>query len=145
MACIGVGYVISGTCTWCADAISGRVQARVVAVRQTQHVLFSNFAHNSPPPAESVTCAAPVRPSIASHAPLGVFVPHIVWLWNIVTAWGMYEYARDRCDYYIPSIVSGRKLKQSTHKPFCPICVAQMETDLVGYHFCYSYEGVPRN
>lgn len=42
-----------------------------------------------------MTCLS-VRPSIASCVPLGVFVPHIVWLWNIVKAWGMYEYARDR-------------------------------------------------
>lgn len=49
MACIGVAYIIPGTCTWCADVISGRMQARVVAVCEMQHVLFSNFAHNSPP------------------------------------------------------------------------------------------------
>lgn len=27
----------------------------------------------------------------------GVFVAHIVWLWNVVTAWGMYDFARARC------------------------------------------------
>ena len=27
----------------------------------------------------------------------GVFVSHIVWLWNVVTAWGMYDFARARC------------------------------------------------
>eukprot|EP00904_Undaria_pinnatifida_P010038 jgi/Undpi1/6164/HiC_scaffold_20.g08648.m1 len=26
----------------------------------------------------------------------GVSVPHIVWLWNVVTAWGMYDFARER-------------------------------------------------
>eukprot|EP00752_Nemacystus_decipiens_P010284 g9164.t1 len=28
--------------------------------------------------------------------PTGVFVCHIVWLWNVVTAWGMYDFARAR-------------------------------------------------
>ncbi|CAN0318645.1 unnamed protein product [Ectocarpus sp. 6 AP-2014] len=28
--------------------------------------------------------------------PTGVFVPHIVWMWNVVTAWGMYDFARAR-------------------------------------------------
>eukprot|EP00904_Undaria_pinnatifida_P010039 jgi/Undpi1/6165/HiC_scaffold_20.g08649.m1 len=32
----------------------------------------------------------------AYDTPTGVFVPHIVWLWNVVTAWGMYEFARNR-------------------------------------------------
>ena len=26
----------------------------------------------------------------------GVFVSHIVWMWNVVTAWGMYDFARAR-------------------------------------------------
>lgn len=26
----------------------------------------------------------------------GVFIPHIVWLWNVVKAWGMYDFATAR-------------------------------------------------
>ncbi|CAN0171543.1 unnamed protein product [Pylaiella littoralis] len=32
----------------------------------------------------------------AYDTPTGVFVAHIVWLWNVVTAWGMYDFARAR-------------------------------------------------
>ena len=52
--------------------------------------------HVTRPPVEASVTRVSVRPSIAQCASTGVFVPHIVWLWNIVTAWGMYEFARDR-------------------------------------------------
>ncbi|CAN0129443.1 unnamed protein product [Scytosiphon promiscuus] len=34
----------------------------------------------------------------AYDTPTGVFVAHIVWLWNVVKAWGMYDFARARYD-----------------------------------------------
>lgn len=36
------------------------------------------------------------RVSLSVVLEAGVFVPHIVWLWNVVKAWGMYDFARAR-------------------------------------------------
>ncbi|CAM9698797.1 unnamed protein product [Laminaria digitata] len=57
----------------------------------------------------------------ASGTPTGVFVPHIVWLWNVVKAWGMYEFARDRY-LLLEKNLSARKPEKSEQESIDAWC-----------------------